>query len=136
MPAKKQQDDDLRLGRERRKYGNRDAAMRIVDTIIWLGWVLLCAAGLTFSMARPGHRADMFARFTHSAGYVGWDKNMLQITFAIVGVVAASGLVAFLLHRRRIRRETDKMKKSLIFLLIVSLTLFVLMLVFLGRYIY
>ncbi len=121
---------------DRRSYMDNDNIVKIVNTIIGLGWVLLVAGGLVFSMAAPSGRSDFFRRFTETTVSGSWNYFLLRIAFAIVGVVAASGLVALLFHMTRVRRKKDKVRKSLIILLVFSLLVFALMLIFMHPLIF
>lgn len=103
---------------ERRK--RRDWVTRAISIISIAGWVLAISALLFLQTASP-QGADMFTINSRTVLKSSWNTNLLRIILVMLIVVFVACAFGFCFNLLRHKRKTDRYKKSIIILGLISI---------------
>jgi len=113
---------------ERRK--KVDWIVRIASVLSFISWGVALAVWVVLDLASP-ERETFFASLARSnrtifgsnQTYIRtyWDQNLLPIAFLLLVASLAICLVAFFFNKARMRRKTDKYRKSIIVIGIITI---------------
>lgn len=116
-------------GYERRK--NADWMVKGATILSIISWILTISALLTLDVAAPT-RENLFTHLMGGAERITWNEITLLITFSLIVISILSCIGAFIFNMLRMRRKTDKYKKSIIIIGLMTLVGFVVFMIRFG----
>ena len=136
--------DRQRSGREQSFQERRrkvDWVVRMATALSLIAWTVAFAVWIVLEMASP-EKETMFASLARSNRTVFganetvirdyWDTTLLPIAFLLLVAALAICIVAFFFNKARMRRKTDKYRKSVIIIGAITIVGIVLFLVRFG----
>jgi len=121
---------------ERRKKA--DWMVRMAAILSFISWGFALAVWVVLEMASPEreHRfiTSILSKHHDATIYIRnyWDKTLLPVAFILLVVSLAICLVAFFFNKMRMRRKTDKYRKSIIVIGVITIAGIVLFLIRFG----
>jgi hypothetical protein len=110
---------------ERRRKS--DWIVRMATILSVLSWLVAFSVWVLLDQASP-ERAHMFSRLFGIPVREHWNTTLLPIAFVLLFVALGICILAFLFNKLRMRRKTDKYRKSIFIIggiTIVSIVLFI-----------
>jgi len=129
--------DRQRFGREQNFQDRRrkvDWVVRMATILSLIAWAIAVAVWIVLDRASPEREVGWVTsigrvRGTEVAIRDYWDSNLLPIAFILLLSALAICLVAFFFNKARMRRKTDKYRKSVMIIggvTIIAIILFLL----------
>ena len=128
------------MSEREQSFANRrrqaDWVVNTAATLSVIAWFVAFLVFLVLDLASP--QRDNFFSNVLGDGFVRteWDTAMLPIGLILLVVSFLCSVAAFIFNMMRMRRKTDKYRKSVIFMSLVTLTGIVLYVMRFGQYMF
>jgi len=96
---------------ERRKKA--DWVVKMATVLSFIAWLVAFGVWIVLDSASP-EKTTFFTQFFGSTVRSYWDTSLLPLAFALLVVSLCTCIVAFVFNMLRMRRKTDKYRKSII----------------------
>ena len=100
------------------KYPNRrrqaDWVVKGASILSVISWLVAFGAFLVFEFASPPRTAGVLDVYAEATGPRGWQYDLLPYALILLIVAVFMCLVAFIFNAMRMKRKTDKYRKSII----------------------
>jgi len=109
--------------REKRPPNRRkqaDWVVKAATALSIIAWVVAIIVVFVLDIASP-ERVDFFTHVWGGDVRTGWDMDLLPIAFLMLIISLVCCIAAFLFNMMRMRRKTDKYRKSVIIMGVISL---------------
>jgi hypothetical protein len=103
---------------ERRRQA--DWVIKAASLLSLFSWITAFVVWVLLDIAAPDHTNILPNTFGRGPG--GWNETLLPITFILLVLAFCSCIAAFVFNMMRMRRKTDKYRKSIIIIGIMTLS--------------
>ena len=114
---------------ERRK--KVDWVVRMATIMSLISWVVAFGVWVVLYSAQP-EKEHMFSRYFHMEVRDYWDTSLLPLAFLLLAASLCICVGAFIFNMQRMRRKTDKYRKSIIIIGAITIIGIVLFLIQFG----
>ena len=105
-----------------------DWVIRGATALSVVSWLLTVGALLLLDIARPD-ADNMFTHLLGGAENTTWDEVLLLVTAIVLIVSIISCVCAFIFNMMRMRRRSDKYKKSIIIIGLMTIVVFIIFMI-------
>lgn len=117
-PRERRRNHDPSVPRERRK--KTDWVTRMATILSMLSWAAAIVVILVLDRAKP-EREHIFTRMFGVSVRDYWDSAILPIAFTLLIISLGICIFAFFFNMLRMKRRTDKFKKSIIIIGVITI---------------
>ncbi|MBF0465810.1 MAG: hypothetical protein HQK88_13160 [Nitrospirae bacterium] len=106
--------------KERRKRRNPISKFVFVDSLVC--WILFVVTLVYIGIAMPQRPTIFDPKGLYSTARTYWDTDMISNAFVSMNVTLALSLIGLALNAIRMKRNSDRINYSLLFMALLSLT--------------
>ena len=114
---------------ERRKKADWVVKMATIMSVV--SWAVALAVWVVLDRAQP-EKEDMFTRYFNIAIRENWNASLLPVAFTLLVASLCICIIAFVFNMLRMRRKTDKYRKSIIVIGVITIIGIVLFIIQFG----
>ena len=118
---------------ERRRQA--DWVVNAAAALSFISWLVAFSVVLLLDVASP-ERANFFSNVFEGTVRAAWNPTLLPVAFILLILAVCSCIAAFIFNMLRMRRKTDKYRKSIIIIGVLTIIGFIAFTVRFGGYLF